>query len=144
MKFLKIGLCLWQLPQILLGVFFSKAIWRNKLDKTITTKDIKYLHGLEKLTAKKIHVVKADYLKGIASFSLGYCVILKLSSLHNLKTIKHECIGHSKQSIRYGWFYLPTVGLVSIARNIISRYFAIDYYGGWPEKQADKLAGVIR
>ena len=134
---------LWELPQTALGAALSTLVWRkNKLDN-MPVKEIKYLHGLEKITAKKIYIVKDGYLRSLSSFSLGKYVFIKFRCLHNTKTIRHECVGHSKQSAKYGWLYLPVVGLPSIARNIYGRFRVIDYYGGWPENEADKLAGIV-
>ena len=62
------------------------------------------------------------------------------------KTLMHE-YGHAIQSIRRGWTYLFTVGIVSFVRNIYARIFhknTVWYYGSWPENEADKLGGVIR
>ena len=135
---------LWELPQTLLGVTLAKLVWRKNKLENVSDVEIKYLHGLEKITAKKIYIVKDGYLKNLNSFSLGKYAFIKFRCLHDLKTIRHECIGHSIQSRIYGLFYLPTVGLVSAIRNVYSRYRKIDYYGRWPEKQADVLGGVTR
>jgi hypothetical protein len=68
------------------------------------------------------------------------------------KTIQHEK-GHAVQSRRYGPLYLLIVGIPSLVRNIIHRTLHKSwtyeerqswYYSGWPEKQADKLGGVVR
>jgi hypothetical protein len=78
---------------------------------------------------------------------LGRYVFIKAEDFFDTYTIKHECTGHSIQSRRYGWLYLPVVGLVSALRNIYRRVKNKDsgwYYGGWPENEADRLAGVKR
>lgn len=83
--------------------------------------------------------------------SLGKYIIFQEGCYSDI-SIKHEK-GHQIQSIKYGWFYLLVVGLPSIARNIWDRlahkkwdYFKRSkwYYGGFPEKQADELGGVVR
>ena len=128
-------------------MFFGKIIWKRKFDLTLTEKDIRYLHGLERITAKKIYIVKDEYLKYFCSFSLGIRCIIKKEDLHNIKTIKHECIGHSRQSQIHGPAYLLDVGAVSALRNLYQRRKNKDsawYYNGWPEKDADRRAGVKR
>jgi len=134
---------LWELPQMLAGLILAKFVWKNKKVKNVAAKEIKYLHGLEKITAKRIYIVEDDYMPELSSFSLGIYVFIKLRSLHDLLTIRHECIGHSKQSKKYGLFYLLSVAPVSVIRNIYGRYHKIDYYGAWPENEADKLGGVV-
>jgi hypothetical protein len=134
---------IWELPQNILGFILAKLVWKNKLEP-INNLGLTTLYYLERTYAKKIYVVKKDYLKSLCSFSLGQRVILKSGSLKDTNTIKHECIGHSLQSRKYGWFYLPTVGIVSVIRNIYSRFKTIDYYAAWPENEADRLGGVVR
>lgn len=121
---------LWQLPQNLLGllcVWLSKA----KLDKD-----------------KSIYVAEYFFNSGI---SLGNYIILQ-DKLHDDATIAHEK-GHQKQSLYLGWLYLIIVGIPSISRNIwdilTHKKWSYEkrikwYYGGYPEKWADKLGGVIR
>ena len=63
-------------------------------------------------------------------------------------TVRHEAIGHAKQSLYLGWLYLPVVGLQSIVW--ASLYGRIveptknGYYRFWTEKWADRLGGVKR
>lgn len=65
--------------------------------------------------------------------------------------VRHE-YGHVRQSRLLGPLYLPTVALVSVVMNIISRVllasgryeFATHYYDRWPENWADRLGGVKR
>lgn len=67
-------------------------------------------------------------------------------------TLMHER-GHVRQYRMYGWKYWFIVGIPSVARNIWDRFAhrkwsslkrRIWYYSGWPEKEADRLEGVIR
>jgi hypothetical protein len=66
-----------------------------------------------------------------------------------LVTLAHE-LGHAVQSRRLGPAYLPTVGLLSVARVVrvvASRRLGAPwdgYYDGWPEREADRLGGVVR
>ncbi len=90
-----------------------------------------------------------------SGISLGKYIILDSIYKNNQElnnAVKHEH-GHQYQSLFFGWLYLILVGLPSLVRNIwdrtahkkwtyYSRYFW--YYGGYPEKWADKLGGVVR
>jgi len=134
---------LWQFPQIIAGLILVKFAWKNKLEE-LSEKELRHLHGLEKLVSKKIYIVKEGFLKKLASFSFGHTVILKSGRQHDKNCVKHECIGHALQSRRFGIFYLPFVGVASVTLNIINRFHKIDYYSFWPENQADKLGGVVR
>lgn len=93
------------------------------------------------------------YVSSLYSFfgiSLGQYIILGNRSLRS-KTIYHE-VGHSKQSLWLGPFYLIIVGIPSLTMNIMSHYslrwgkgsFANNYYNRWPENWADKLGKVER
>jgi hypothetical protein len=65
-------------------------------------------------------------------------------------TRAHE-LGHTVQSRRLGWLYLPTVGLASVSRVAYSAVFSWrwgrawrGYYDAWPEDAADRHGGVWR
>lgn len=82
------------------------------------------------------------------SLSVHYIICVDPSR----KTLLHEW-GHAMQSMKLGWKYLFTVGIVSISRNIWDRIMHMKwdtanrymwYYTGWPENEADKLGGVTR
>lgn len=119
---------LWQLPQNLLGllvILLSKAKLRGSL-----------------------YIANNLFNSGV---SLGKYIIFQ-KDCYTAQDIKHEK-GHQIQSLKYGCFYLLVVGLPSIARNVWDRlahkkwdYFKRSkwYYGGFPEKQADELGGVVR
>jgi hypothetical protein len=57
--------------------------------------------------------------------------------------IKHE-MGHQKQSLYLGWFYLIIIGLPSVIGNLIYRIKKFNYYSLPWEKWADKLGNVKR
>ena len=65
---------------------------------------------------------------------------------YNRNSIKDHEWGHTRQSIRWGWLYLPGPGLCSICwvglRRISAKLRAKSYYSVWPENQADKFGGV--
>jgi hypothetical protein len=111
---------LWQLPQNLLGLLLVK-IYKAKQEN---------------------EYYKSNIMKG--SISLGKYIIIGKNS--NKYTLKHE-IGHQKQSKILGPLYLLLVGIPSIIRSIIWNKFKLPYkkyYMGYPEKWADKLAGIER
>lgn len=120
---------LWQLPQNILGLLVIVITGAKK------TEDGIWLCG---------------YLFDSA-VSLGDHIIFQKYRTTDI-AIKHEK-GHQKQSRMYGWLYLLIVGLPSITRNIWDRLAHRRwsnsrrytwYYSGYPEKQADRLGGVVR
>ena len=133
----QVGLYIWQLPQNLLGlilIVFYRPKHKHILD-----------NGVE------VHY-STTMMGGI---SLGkYCIVntchYRNDMAESLKrdTIRHEAIGHTKQSRLLGPLYLPTVGLCSITW--AGLYGSIvtptknGYYKFWTEKWADKIAGVKR
>lgn len=118
---------IWEFPQCLLG-FILTLIYKVKYQKTIN--NIRYYSG--------------NFPGGI---SLGLFILMSTSNWKYNRnfTIQHE-YGHTRQSIRLGWLYLPTVGLCSVSwiglRGISSKLRKKSYYSVWPESQADKLGGV--
>jgi len=61
-------------------------------------------------------------------------------------TLKHE-LGHNKQSLFLGWFYLLVVGIPSFIFATLTLLDIIDYrkyYDRFPENWADKLGKVNR
>ena len=64
---------------------------------------------------------------------------------YNRSFIKDHEWGHTRQSIRWGWLYLPGPGLCSICwvglRRISEKLRRKSYYSVWPENQADKFGG---
>ena len=125
MNLIKIFRWIWEFPQCLLGLILTKIY------------DVKYSE-----TYKGIDVYTGKFSGCI---SLGLYIIMDKDASENTK--KHEW-GHTRQSIRWGWLYLLTVGIVSFTwcglRGIIPSWRKKDYYSIWPEKQADKYGGVKR
>jgi hypothetical protein len=90
-----------------------------------------------------------------ASVCLGWISFLTEMNSGVERVVRHECIGHRKQSKIWGWLYLLVVGLPSVIRNRISFYYkkTSDWYYGygkyaksfaWPERQADRFGKVVR
>ena len=125
MNWIKLLRWIWEFPQCLLGFILTKIY------------DVKYSE-----TYKDIDIYTGKFSGGI---SLGLYIIMDDDASENTK--KHEW-GHTRQSIRWGWLYLFTVGIVSLTwcslRWTIPSWSKRDYYSIWPENKADKYGGVKR
>lgn len=125
MNWIKICRWIWEFPQCLLGFILTHLY------------DVKYSE-----TYKGIDVYTGKFSGGI---SLGLYIIMDKDS--GKYTKDHEW-GHTRQSLRWGWLYLFTVGIVSFTwcnlRRYISSWRKKDYYSIWPENKADKYGGVNR
>ena len=128
----RVLLYLWQLPQNLLGLILSRVL------KT----EYRFEYGI------KYYAVNGFFYSGV---SLGKYILIDNAYLLARKTtlenvLKHE-LGHQKQSLCIGWFYLLVVGIPSLCRNIYARITKKDnkwYFSGFPENWADKLGNVNR
>jgi hypothetical protein len=136
-------LWLWQFPQNFLGFIFTRfadtSTTVNVFDSKIGSVPVWYMPLF------RSGVSLGDYI--ILDNVYITCPANELSRI-----VSHES-GHQKQSLMLGPLYLIAVGFVSAARNIWDRLFHGKwdgqkrtewYYGGWPEKQADKLGRVER
>jgi hypothetical protein len=149
-------LLIWQLPQNILGYLMSR-IWKKYLI-TLNFRELEYLFGLEELTGWKIYIAdyyshKKNKILGLVSgFSIGRYICL--NNMHDLQTLKHEK-GHSRQSMQWGWLYLPVIGIYSaVFCNLWDRMFHKNwnsydrhywyYKTRWTERQADIYGGVDR
>jgi hypothetical protein len=128
---------IWQLPQNLLGLLLIAIYQPNRK------------HVLD--NGVEIHY-SVDMNGGI---SLGkYAIVHSLHYRQKLEdslkrdTVRHEAIGHTKQSLILGPLYLPIVGLQSICwaglYGSVIKPTTNGYYKFWTEKWADKIAGVER
>ena len=128
---LQIIMIIWQIPQVLVGLIL--LAWYHKSLKLIRT----------------YRFVRVYCCKISGGISLGCFALLSKYSCDE-DSIKHEAIGHAKQSRILGPFYLLVVGLPSILHaglnNIIGccRKYKEGYYHYWTEKWADKIAGIKR
>lgn len=126
----KILLTIWQLPQVLVGLFL--LILYKKSSKVIYKDDY-------------VKVYSCNIPGGI---SLGTIILIN-KYMCTKNTINHE-IGHSKQSRILGWLYLIVIGLPSIVHAGLNNYIKccynkpIGYYHFYTEKWADKLGNVKR
>lgn len=137
MKILKIllyiVLWIWQIPQHLLGFVF----W------LLYRKDISRVWVIDG-SFSKIYIIKDNkfmrdnWKEGV---SLGVYIFLD-SGYDQIRYRKHEG-GHTIQSLWWGPLYLLSVGLFSVLRNL--RGLKEDeYYGGYPENQADALGKSLK
>lgn len=126
----KILLTIWQLPQVLVGLFLL-ALYK-KSSKVIYKDDYETIYS-------------CNIPGGI---SLGTIILIN-KYMCTKNTIAHER-GHAKQSRYLGWLYLIIIGLPSILHawlnNIVGccRKHKEGYYHYWTEKWADKIAGIKR
>ena len=127
---------LWEFSQTLFGWLISKCV-------TIEIKS--------KYNDRCLIYYKRDnwFSKLISGSSLGYYILLPVD--RDDVTVAQE-YGHCLQSKKWGWFYLLVIGLPSMFNNLRGRkiYSSMtyeevqkDYYNRYPEKEADKLGGVI-
>lgn len=134
MKFLSY---LWQLPQNLLGLLLI-ALYKPERKHVMDN-------------GNEIHF--ATRMQG--GISLGKYSIVntchyrkKIDECLKRDTVRHEAIGHAKQSVYLGWLYLLAIGLPSIVwaglYGAVVKPTKNGYYRWYTEKWADRLGGVER
>ena len=129
----QILLYIWQLPQNILGLLLI-AFYRPER-----------MHIME--NGNRIYF--ATRMKG--GISLGkYSIVntchyrLDLRDALKRDSVRHEAIGHARQSLYLGWLYLIVIGLPSIVWAMLYNGDDKGYYKFFTERWADKLAGVKR
>jgi hypothetical protein len=130
-------LYIWQLPQNLLGlilVLFYNPDKKHVLDSGVIVFYSKRMLG--GISLGKYCIVNHHYYLKSITYAIAQNVV------------RHEAIGHTKQSQMLGWFYLPVVGLQSIIwaglYGTVIKTSKNGYYKFWTEAWADKLAGIKR
>lgn len=125
-------LYIWQLPQNILGLLLI-AFYRPER-----------MHIME--NGNRIYF--ATRMKG--GISLGkYSIVntchyrLDLRDALKRDSVRHEAIGHARQSLYLGWLYLIVIGLPSIINACLCRDKG-RYYRFYTERWADRLADVER
>lgn len=119
---------LWQLPQDLAGLVFG-----------LFMKDKRRVRGIPGIP-DTVRVLCSPSMSG--GISLGHFIYVKRSD--DVRIIRHE-YGHYRQSRILGPLYLLVIGLPSL-------FWAVwwhpgrrmSYYHFWPERWADRLAGLER
>lgn len=128
---------LWQLPQNLLGLALVACYKPERK------------HVLE--NGVEIHF--STKMRGgisLGKYSIVNTIHYRKELENSLKrdTVRHEAIGHAKQSQILGWLYLPVIGLPSICwaglYGTLVKPTENGYYKVFPENWADKLGGVKR
>ena len=125
-------LYIWQLPQNLLGLLLI-AFYRPER-----------MHIME--NGNRIYF--ATRMKGgisLGKYSLVNICHYRQDINESLKrdTIRHEAIGHARQSLYLGWLYLIVIGLPSIINACLCND-KNKYYRFYTERWADRLADVER
>lgn len=126
-------LYIWQLPQNLLGLLLI-AFYKPER-----------MHTME--NGNQIYFARR--MKG--GISLGKYSIVNVGHYrHDINeslkrdTVRHEAIGHAKQSRILGWLYLIAIGLQSALHAALCKCRNHNYHDMWFEKWADKIAKVTR
>lgn len=117
----KVILYIWQLPQNLLGLLL-RAIYKGNdsvYEDAIVRRSLNFKDGV----------------------SLGKYIVI--NQFARKDDVKHE-YGHSIQSKRWGWFYLPVIGLFSLIHYLFCKCAKHNYTDVLFERQADSLGGVKR
>ena len=133
---------IWQLPQHVVAMALCVAL---KCAGRIQRK--------EKLENNNIFPENILYTVRVKGWGVSLGRYIFLDEDYGLETVKHER-GHSVQSRRWGPLYLLVIGIPSAVFNnlwdrLTHKNWTTEqrhrwYYSRYPEKQADKLGGVIR
>ena len=132
----------WCFPQTLLGFIIAKMLWKGAAKEWLISPKF-YTKVL--VSTVEMEIENRFSFRKISGFSLGRYIFLHVGD-DDEKTIRHEC-GHSRQSRRLGWLYLPAVGIPSAINNLRARFddhVWKTYYQRYPENWADRLGGVKR
>ena len=130
-------LYIWQLPQNLLGLILI-AFYKPERVQVMDNGNRIYFTSKMKggISLGKYSIVNGSHYRKSVDSVLS----------HN--TVRHEAIGHSKQSLYLGWLYLIVIGLPSIVWAVL--YGPViepsqnGYYKFYTESWADSLAGIKR
>lgn len=112
----------WQLPQNLLGLLFLLVLRTRRL--------------VHEQDGRRFYVARA--MRG--AISLGYYIILSESSARRKPVYDHE-FGHTVDSRKWGWLYLPVIGLCSGLHCLLYDR-AANYYDYWTERRANRFGGI--
>ena len=132
-------LYLWQLPQNLLGLILIKFYKPEMM--------IKQTNGCEIYFSSKFPNASGISLGKYSIISMFYYFGISKKTMDQF-TVKHESLGHAKQSMLLGPLYLLVIGLPSIIwawlYGPVIKRTKNGYYRFYTEKWADKLAGIER
>ena len=133
----QVALYVWQLPQNIIGlivIFLYKPTYKHIMDNGV---EIHYSNSMSGgISLGKYSVVHTYHYKKDINESL------------ERDTVKHEAVGHTRQSRMLGPLYLIVIGLPSIIwAGLYGSVVPITYngyYRFYTERWADKLAGIKR
>lgn len=114
-------LCIWQLPQLLIGLIMWPFL------------------GTKRLIADRHFNLCFEGENMSGGISLGPIAYVSKYLAKKPESIAHEVDGHTMQSKILGWAYLPTVGIFSLIHAWIGKGC---YYFFWTESWANKCAGL--
>lgn len=117
-------LCIWQLPQLLIGLIMWPFIGEKKL---VADRHFNFCWEGENMSG---------------GISLGPIAYVSKYLSKSPEGISHEVDGHTMQSKILGWFYLIVVGIFSIVWAWLYNPRKHCYYDFFTESWANKLAGL--
>lgn len=119
----------WELPQNLLGLLLLNYYKPTRIHELEDDTEVLYSSrisgGLS--MGKYVYVAATHYRTDLET------------SLHR-DTVRHNAIGHAKQSRILGWLYLPVLGI----SRLIGKMLGKGKYEFGMERWADKIANVTR
>ena len=123
----------WQLPQHILGLLLI-ALYRPERKHIMENGNEIYYASRMKggISLGKYSIVNVCHYRKDMSESL------------KRDTVRHEAIGHAKQSRILGWLYLIVIGLQSTLHAVLCKCRNHNYHDMWFEKWADRIAEVER
>lgn len=115
-------LYLWQLPQNLVGLLFLLVLRKKQL--------------VHKQDGRQFYVARA--MRG--AISLGRYIILSENNARRKPVYDHE-YGHTVDSRKWGWLYLPVIGLCSGLHCLLYDR-TTNYYDYWTERRANRFGRI--
>lgn len=126
-------LYIWQLPQNLLGLLLIWLYNPERMHELANGNQIYFSVRMKKgISLGKYSIVNINHYRHDINESL------------KRDTVRHEAIGHAKQSRMLGWAYLLVIGLQSLLHAALCKCKSHKYHDMWFEKWADEIAGVER
>lgn len=127
----------WALPQTLLGLILRGCGYIEKIT-AVKRGETTILYGVKWLKDSLFSLGRYVF------YPMGLANHMYFTDMFKTDIVLHE-LGHSKQSLILGWFYLPVIALPSLLWHVW--YYAgkpkkISYYAFFTEKWANKLAGI--
>lgn len=136
-KFKRFLLYLWCLPQNILGLILIAILRPERLHIMSNGNRIYFANRMS-----------GGISLGKYSILASYHYRKELSEALKRDTVRHEAIGHAKQSLYLGPLYLLVIGLPSIIwaglYGPVIKATTNGYYKFYTEKWADSLAGAKR